>query len=59
MMERDKENEQALRFREWTVLRFWGEDIRKHTEECIRAVEAAVFETQISTNKERVFDSEL
>ena len=43
-MERDKENEQALRFREWTVLRFWGEDIRKHTEDCVRAVEEAVLE---------------
>ena len=46
-MERDQENEKALRIREWTVLRFWGEDIRKHTEECVRAVEEAVFEMQV------------
>jgi len=46
-MERDRENEQALRFQEWTVLRFWGEDIRKHTEECVRAVEEAIFATRI------------
>ena len=46
-MERDKENEQALRFREWTVLRFWGEDIRKHTEECIQAVEEAIFDQKM------------
>ena len=49
-MERDSENEKALRFRDWTVLRFWGEDIRKHTDECIRAVEEAVFELKISDN---------
>lgn len=42
-MERDLENDQALQFREWTVLRFWGEDIKKHTDECVRAVEEAVF----------------
>ena len=47
-MERDKENEQALRFREWTVLRFWGEDIRKHTDDCVRAVEEAVWEQKIN-----------
>ena len=46
-MERDKENEQALRFREWTVLRFWGDDIRIHTEECIQAVEEAIFDQKI------------
>lgn len=46
-MERDRENEKALRFQEWTVLRFWGEDIKKHTEECVRAVEEAVFEVRL------------
>ena len=37
-MERDVENEKALQFRDWTVLRFWGKDIEKHTDECVRAV---------------------
>ena len=46
-MERDRENEQRLRLQEWTVLRFWGEDIRKHTDECVRAVEEAVWEQKI------------
>jgi len=55
-MERDKENEQALRFREWTVLRFWGEDVRKHTDDCVRAVEEAVWEQKI--NYERGDDAE-
>ena len=51
-MERDLENEKALRFREWTVLRFWGEDIRKHTDECVRAVEEAIFEQKISIGED-------
>ena len=42
-MERDKENDQALFCLEWTVLRFWGKDILKHTDECVRAVDEAVF----------------
>ena len=46
-MERDRETEQALRFREWTVLRFWGDDIRKHTDDCVRAVEEAIFDQKI------------
>ena len=46
-MERDMENERDLRFQEWIVLRFWGEDIKKHTDECIRVVEEAVFSRKI------------
>ena len=46
-MERDRETEQALRFQEWTVLRFWGDDIRKHTDDCIRVVEEAIFDQKI------------
>lgn len=48
-MERDRENEKELRFREWTVLRFWGKDIKKHTEECVKVVEEAVFEQRCTS----------
>ena len=50
-MERDLENEKALRLREWTVLRFWGDDIRKHTDDCIRAVEEAIFDQKIDSQE--------
>lgn len=40
--DRDDEVNKMLRFREWTVLRFWGEDIKKHTEDCVRVVKEAV-----------------
>ena len=49
-MQRDIENEQALRFQEWTVLRFWGQDIMKHTDECVKAVDEAVFEQIVETD---------
>lgn len=46
-MERDRECEQALRFREWTVIRFWGRDIMRDTEACVRVVEEAVEDIRI------------
>ena len=49
-MQRDRGNEQALRYRDWTVLRFWGEDILKHTESCIEAVNEAVLEQIIGSS---------
>ena len=45
-MQRDRENEQALQSLGWTVIRFWGKEIKKHTEECICQVEEAVREAR-------------
>ena len=41
-MERDKEVTAALEADGWTVIRFWGNDIKKHLSECADVVEAAV-----------------
>ena len=49
-MQRDRENEQALFCQDWTVLRFWGEDIIKHTDACVREIEEAVFEKIIGAD---------
>ena len=46
-IQRDRENGQALRNLEWTVLRFWGEDIRKHTDECVKAVDETVIRQRV------------
>lgn len=46
--EHDDEINKALLFRGWTVIRFWGKDILKNTDECVRVVEEAVFETFLS-----------
>ena len=37
-------NKQLL-FRGWTVIRFWGKDIQKNLDECVRVVEEAIFDT--------------
>ena len=47
-MERDEEVNKQLLFRGWTVIRFWGKDIMKNTEECIRVIEEAIFDNKIS-----------
>ena len=44
---RDKEIDQKLGAEGWNVLRFWGTDIKKNTDECVRAVEDLIFEIKI------------
>lgn len=41
-MERDKEVNAALKSEGWTVIRFWGNDIKKHLQECADIIETAV-----------------
>ena len=53
-MERDVENEQALFVREWTVLRFWGNDILKHVDDCVKVVDETVFEQMIRTHTDAI-----
>lgn len=45
--QRDWENDKRLMYLGYTVLRFWGKDILKDTDECVRAVEEAVFEVRV------------
>lgn len=35
---RDYENDKKLLFLGYTVLHFWGQDISKHTDECLQAI---------------------
>ena len=41
-----------MNFEGWTVIRFWGEDIKKHTDECVKTVEEAIFDVIICDNDE-------
>lgn len=51
-MERDHEVEQRLRFEEWTVIRFWGEEIKKSVDECIKVIEETIFEKKFDDDYE-------
>ena len=50
--ERDDEINKKLNYEGWTVIRFWGEDIKKHTDECVKIVEEAIFDVIICDNDE-------
>lgn len=51
-MQRDREKDQALLFAGWTVIHFWGKDILKNTDECIRVIEEAIFTECVSQDNE-------
>ena len=46
-MERDDEINKKLNYEGWTVIRFWGEDIKKYTDECGITVEEAIIDVII------------
>lgn len=48
--ERDAEVDQKLLFMNWTVIRFWGEEILKNTDQCIQVVEEAIFDGRMQDN---------
>ena len=43
-MARDKQNEQELNYLGWTVIRFWGSEIEKNMETCIKTIEECILE---------------
>lgn len=46
--ERDNEINKKLLFMGWTVIRFWGKDIKKNTDECIQVIEETIFDLKVS-----------
>ncbi len=44
---RDEEINKQLQFLGWTVIRFWGKEIMKNTEECVKVIEETIFEQRL------------
>lgn len=44
---RDDDVNKSLLYQGWTVIRFWGTDIKKHTDECIKVIEETIFDQKI------------
>lgn len=44
---RDDEVDKQLLFLGWTVIHFWGNDILKHTDECVMVVKETLFEIRM------------
>lgn len=45
--ERDDEINKKLLFLGWTVIRFWGKDIMKKTDECVKVVEETIWDVML------------
>ncbi len=45
--ERDEEINKQLFYQGWTVIRFWGKDIKKDVGQCVKTVEEVIFEMSI------------
>ena len=42
-----KRSMKKLLFEGWTVIRFWGKDIQKNLDECVKAIEEVIFEIKM------------
>ena len=49
--ERDDEINKRLLFEGWTVIRFWGKDIQKNVDECVKAVEEIIFDISMENEE--------
>ena len=50
----DEEINKQLKFMGWNVIRFWGKDIKKDVEQCVKVIEETIFE--IMLNEKDLFD---
>ncbi len=51
-MERDDEVNKRLLFEGWTVIRFWGSEISRNIDECVRVVEEVIFDEKMNQGDE-------
>ena len=47
---RDEEINKKLEFMGWTVVRFWGKDIRRNVNQCVEVIDEVVFEKRLEDN---------
>lgn len=51
-MQRDDEVNKKLLFLGWTVIRFWGRDITKHVDECVKVIEECIWDIKMSEDSD-------
>ncbi len=49
-IDRDDEVNKKLLFMGWTVIRFWGNDIKKNIDECVKVVEETIWDLKMKDN---------
>ena len=47
-IERDIDTDRKLIYLGWTVIHFWGDEIKKNLDECIKVIEETIFDMKIS-----------
>ena len=52
-MERDRRVDRELALLDWTVIRFWSNDIKKDLQVCLRFIEETVFEKMVINTYDR------
>ena len=50
--ERDDEVNKRLLFEGWTVIRFWGNDIKKNVDECVKVIEECIWDIKMQDDNE-------
>lgn len=45
--QRDRDNDKKLMYLGWNVIHFWGKDIMKDTQGCVRVIEEMIFDAQM------------
>ena len=53
---RDWENDKKLLFLGYTVIHFWGQDIKKHTDECLQVIEEAIWDGKMASFHDDKYD---
>lgn len=49
-IERDNEVDNELLFLGWTVIRFWGDEIKKDPNMCVRVIEETIFDIKMGAD---------
>ena len=48
--ERDQEINKELLFLGWTVIRFWGKEIKQDVSQCVKVIEETIFDMKMGEN---------
>lgn len=54
-IDRDESNDKKLLYLGWTVIHFWGKDILRNTDECIKVIEETIFDQKMEMSTDEVF----
>ncbi len=47
-IEHDQNVDKEIRYKDWIVLRFWGNDIKKNLDDCVQVVKEAILDRELS-----------